>query len=124
MIGTAWPSERTRRSLAGFQGSLGSYFIWWYMRTVTRWARERAVEGWPEPAAVVISTESLPRSMALRLAAAAKDMGGPFGFAEGPVIGARGAVIKGDFSRPGAFGRRLGAKPQAGQARDSMTVFQ
>src|SRR3954451_23117520 len=103
MIGTAWPSERTRRSLAGFQGSLGSYFIWWYMRTVTRWARERAVEGWPEPAAVVISTESLPRSMALRLtAAAAEDMGGSSRVGEGRLYGGGGGGLRGKFLAAGA----------------------
>src|SRR5688572_21860748 len=64
MMGTAWPSERTRRSAAGFQTSLGSQRMWLYMSTAVRWARERAVEGWPEPAAVVISTDSLPSLMA------------------------------------------------------------
>src|SRR5581483_1168003 len=39
-----------------------------------RWARDRAVEGWPLPAAVVISTDSLPMSIALRLTACSKLM--------------------------------------------------
>src|SRR5947208_13738905 len=75
MMGTACPSERTRRSFVGFHGSLGSQRIWWYISTVTRCASDSAVEGWPLPAAVVISTLNFPMSMALRLAALAKLMG-------------------------------------------------
>src|SRR3954471_20082768 len=70
MIGTAWPSERTSRSLLGFHGSFGSHRICLYISTATRWASDSAVDGCPDPAAVVISTESFPRSMALRLMAA------------------------------------------------------
>src|SRR6476660_2376888 len=74
MIGTAWPSLSTSRSLLGFHGSFGSHRIWWYNRTVTRWASESAVEGWPLPAEVVISTDSFPRSTAFLLAACSKLM--------------------------------------------------
>src|SRR5688572_23253546 len=74
MIGTAWPSLSTSRSLAGFQTSFGSHRIWWYMRTVTRWASDSAVDGWPLPATVVISTDNLPISTALRWTAASKLM--------------------------------------------------
>ena len=49
MIGTAWPSESTSRSAAGFHGSFGSQRIWWYISTVIRCASDSAVDGWPLP---------------------------------------------------------------------------
>src|SRR5947209_8218169 len=75
MIGTAWPSLSTSRSLSGFHGSLGSQRIWWYISTVTRWASDSAVDGCPLPAAVVISTDNFPISTAFLLTAASKLMG-------------------------------------------------
>src|SRR3954447_4415432 len=79
MIGTACPSLSTSRSALGFHGSFGSHRIWWYIRTATRWASDRAVDGWPLPAAVVISTDSLPMSTAFLLAACSKLMVTPAG---------------------------------------------
>src|SRR5688500_18793979 len=74
MIGTAWPSESTRRSAVGFHGSFGSHRICLYISTATRWASDSAVDGCPLPAAVVISTESFPISTAFLCTAASKLM--------------------------------------------------
>src|SRR2546423_14937506 len=106
MMGTAWPSERTRRSALGFQGSFGSQRIWWYMRTVTRWVRESAVEGWPLPAEVVISMESLPRSIAFLLTADEKLMGfAPVGAVD---LWVNGALSRRDYGLlDGARGGRI-----------------
>src|SRR2546425_7527043 len=72
MIGQACPSDRTRRSAAGWFGCAGSYRIWVYISTVTRCARLAADVGWPEPAAVVMSSDTLIRSIALACTEATK----------------------------------------------------
>src|SRR3954471_6981185 len=105
MMGTAWPSERTRRSAAGFHGSFGSQRIWWYISTVTRWARDRAVEGWPLPAAVVISTLSLPRSIAFLWTALVKLIAGsPVGRLRVAACGVIGPLGRVAPTCGGAFG--------------------
>src|SRR5829696_980172 len=93
MIGTACPSESTRRSAVGFHGSFGSHRICLYMSTVTRWASESAVDGWPLPAAVVISTESFPISTAFLCTAASKLMADS--------VGLHPPLRRGDFRRRG-----------------------
>src|SRR4051794_27311411 len=101
MIGTACPSESTSRSLLGFHGSFGSQRIWWYINTDTRCASDSALEGWPLPAAVVISTLNLPMSMALRLTALTKLMwvsGGGGGAVAEPA--SRPIASRGRYSMP------------------------
>jgi hypothetical protein len=49
--------------------------MYWYSKTVVRWARLAAEVGCPEPAAVVASIESLINSIALACTAAVKAMG-------------------------------------------------
>src|SRR5215831_20009444 len=72
MIGQACPSDRTSRSAAGWFGCVGSYRMCVYISTVTRCARLAADVGWPEPAAVVMSSDNLIRSMALACTEATK----------------------------------------------------
>src|SRR5687768_12640720 len=103
MIGTAWPSESTSRSAVGFHGSFGSHRICLYMSTVTRCASDSAVDGWPLPAAVVISTESFPISIAFLWTAASKLMATPFGclvWCDDRVAHARTAL----YARGGGWG--------------------
>src|SRR5690348_18065615 len=102
MIGTACPSLSTSRSLFGFQGSFGSHRIWWYSRTVTRWASDSAVDGCPLPADVVISTDSFPRSTAFRLAACSKLMTTPWD--EANVRQRRGGRVRHEYAQVGAGG--------------------
>jgi hypothetical protein len=74
-IGTAWPSDNTNRSAARSHGFFGSHRIWWYMSTVITCASDSAVDGCPLPAAVVISTDSLPISTAFLCTASSKLIG-------------------------------------------------
>jgi len=109
MIGTACPSLSTSRSLLGFHGSFGSHRIWWYSRTVTKWASDKAVDGCPLPADVVISTDSFPSSTAFLLAACSKLMRvTPMhvrGFAEEGFGGSPYAATLAGFAHPGNSGR-------------------
>src|SRR6266436_10312958 len=67
MMGTAWPSDSTRRSAAGSRGCSGRQRIVRYISAAVRCASESALVGWPLPAAVVARTASLAMAIALAL---------------------------------------------------------
>src|SRR5207249_5981563 len=57
--GAACPFDKTKRSFAGFRGSLGSKRISLKKMTETRSAADKQDEGWPEPASVVAFRERI-----------------------------------------------------------------
>src|SRR5438093_7386326 len=57
--GAACPFDKTKRSFAGFRGSLGSKHISLKKMTDMRSAADKQDDGWPEPASVVAFKERI-----------------------------------------------------------------